>query len=422
MPRSEFGSRRVRATVAAVLLLAGVASGCTVDGNPVAALPDLTALDTGPYSLDPLVPPDDHDDKYGHILESMRLGEAVIDPVEADPSLTFGLGSTASVPIPTPAAAGFLARPVRAVLERHGMLAGFSVGGMDQGIQTELAVGRARLLTVQLLRFPDDESARQAAAEIDSADAAVSADNVPVEIPNHPEAHAHWRPTVPTLAAGLAHGPFVISVLAGHTGPDAAVLTGLVDAAFTAQVRRLADFVPTPPDQFATLPLDQDGMLARLLPEAPGVWPYPVVLTDRSDPNAGWRTGFDIRGVVYGPRAGLRWGDWEKTGSGRGLMLAVNGRHHLVRHPDVVAARNGFTDTGEMEAVESGVRAAPAPFGLPDARCLESLTVPPHHVRFACRVLYREYEGIVYGRTIRDTQQRAAAQYVLLVRSDQADG
>lgn len=422
MRRSDKGFRRGPAALAAILLAAGILSGCTVDGNPVPAMPDLTALDTGPYGLEPMVAPENHDEKSGRILESMRLGEAVIDPVEADPSLTFGLGSTASVPIPTPAAAGFLARPVRAVLERHGMLAGFSVGGMDQGIEPELAVGRARLLTVQLLRFPDDESARRAAADIDTTDAAMSADNVRIEIANHPESHAHWRPAVPTLAAGLAHGPFVISVLAGHTAPDAAVLTGLVDAAFTAQVRRLADFVPTPPDRLATLPLDQDGMLARLLPEAPGVWPYPVVVTDRSDPNAGWRTRFDVRGVVYGPRAGRRWGEWEKTGEGRGLVLAVNGPHHLVRHPDVAAARDGFTDTGEMEAGESGVRAAPAPFGLPDARCLESLTVPPHQARFACRVLYREYEGIIYGRTIRDTQQRAAAQYVLLVRSDQADG
>ncbi|WP_280421863.1 DUF7373 family lipoprotein [Nocardia carnea] len=420
MRRSDNGFRRLPGIIAAALVVAGVLTGCTVEGEPVAALPDPEELDTGPYGLELLVPPDNSDEKYGRILESMRMGEAVIDPVEADPSLTFGLGNTASVPVPTPATAGFLARPVRAVLERYGMLAGFSVGGMDRGVPAELAVGRARLLTVQLLRFPDDESARLAVAEIDSADAAVSPDNVRIEIPDHPGAHAHWRPAVPTMAAGVAHGPFVISVLAGHTTPDPAVLTGLVDAAFTAQIRRLADFAPTPPDELAGLPLDTDGMLARLLPEAPGLWPYPVVLTNRSDVNAGWRTRFDIRGVVYGPRAGRRWGAWEKSTEGRGMVLAVNRRHHLVRHPDVVAARRGFTDTA-VDDEAPGVRPAPAPFGLPDSRCVESLTVPPHDVRFSCRVLYREYEAIVYGRTIRDTQQRAAAQYVLLVRADQAD-
>ncbi|WP_141810189.1 DUF7373 family lipoprotein [Nocardia bhagyanarayanae] len=403
--------------VLAVVAVLAVLGGCTVAGKPVAVQTDPAKLDVGPYRAEPATAPSNDNEAYGRVLESVRMGEAVIDPIEADASLTFGLGATASVPIPTPAKAGFLAQPVRAVLERHGMLAGFSVGGMDRELSADVAVGRARLLTVMLLRFPDDESARRAAADIDAVDFAVSTENVAVPVPDHAGAHAHWRPAVPTLAATLAHGPFVVSVLAGHTAPDLAALTALARAAFTAQIARLRDFEPTPRDRFAALPFDRDEMLARVLPEAPGVWPYPAVIVDRNDQNAGWRTHFKVSGVVYGPRAAHRWGSWEKDADADGTLLAINGAHYLVRHPNVAVARRAFDETAS-DATDPGHRAAPAPFGLPDSRCVESLSGPRYGLRFACRVLYRAYEGIVYGRTVKDAQQKAAAQYVLLVRSE----
>ncbi|GAB2631765.1 DUF7373 family lipoprotein [Nocardia goodfellowii] len=409
--------------VAALAVLAMVASGCAVEGKPIAAQPDPATLDVGPFGVDgPLAEPRNDSEAHGRVLESIRMGEAVVDPFDVDPALTFGLGSVASVPIPTPAKAGFLAAPVRAVLERHGMLAGFSVGGTDQEISAQVAVGRAKLLTVMLLRFPDAEAARKTAGEIDAVDTAVSPENVAVRLAEHPGAYAHWRPTVPTLAATISEGPFVISVLAGHTAPDLAVLSGLASAAFTAQLTRVREFVPTPSDKFAQLPLDRDGMLARLLPEAPGLWPVPTVIAVRNDENAGWRTGFIVAGVVYGPRAAGRYGSWEKVYDEEeddgGMLLAVNGGHVLVKHSDAAEAREAFVET-VSELNEQGQRAAPPPTGLPDGRCTESLaSAGKNALRYACRVLYRQYEAITYGRTLREAQQKIAAQYALLVRSE----
>ncbi|MBF6170497.1 DUF7373 family lipoprotein [Nocardia blacklockiae] len=404
----------VVSAVGAALLLA---TGCTVAGTPARLGPDRATIDIGPYGTDLLVAPRDVDERSGRVLESVRMGEAVVDPVEIDPALTHGLGSVASVPIPTPAQAGFLAEPVRAVLERHGMLAGFSVGGMDAGIAVDLAVGRARLLTVLLLRFPDPGAARAAAGEIDAVDAAVSPENVPVPIPEHPEAHGHWRPSVPTLAATAAYGDFVVSVLAGERTTDLEALRRLASTTFTAQRTRLDDFRPTPPDRFATLPLDPDGMLARLLPEAPGVWPWPKVITKRYGPEAGWSSTFITTGLVYGPRATHRYGSWQRPAEGIGMVLAVNGLHTLLRLPDAVTARREYDDAAD-ELTEPGTRQLPGPAGIPDARCMESLSSPPISARFACRLVYGRYEAIVYSRTADDARHRISAQYLLLARSE----
>ncbi|MBB5916581.1 hypothetical protein BJY24_005493 [Nocardia transvalensis] len=409
--------RRPRLPLIAAALALLLVPGCTVAGSPVRSGPDPAAVDIGPYRAELLAPPRDGTDAEGRVLESVRMGEAVIDPLEADPALKFGLGAVASVPVPTPAKAAFLARPVQAVLERHGMLAGFSVGGMDTEIAADLAVGRARLLTVLLLRFPDPAAARSAAAEIDAVDAAVSPENVPAQIPGHPGAHAHWRPSTPTLAATTAEDSYVISVLAGERTTDLDGLGRLAAAAFTAQTARLRDFRPTPPDRFGTLPLDTDGMLARLLPEAPGVWPRPQVVVSRSDANAGWQPRYVVTGVVYGPRASHRYGSWEKSAEPGNMVIALNGLSTLVRLPDAAAARREY-DESVGELTEPGQREVAAPAGIPDSRCMESLSGFVSVPRFACRVLYGAHEGLAFARTLDDAHHKIAAQYLLLARSE----
>ncbi|BEK89522.1 DUF7373 family lipoprotein [Nocardia seriolae] len=409
-------ARTIRRCATGALTAALLLTGCSVPGHPRPAPPDLTALDLGPYSSDPPAAAPVGTEADGRVLESVRMGEAVIDPIEADPTLKYGLGNAASVPIPAAQKAVYLSEPVRAVLAEYGMLAGFSVGGMDSELNPSVAVGHARLLNVMLLRFPDAAAAERAAARIDAVDAAVSTENVPVSIPDHPGAHAHWRPGVPTLAATRAQDAYVITVLAGYPATDLAALTGMARNALTAQVTRLHGFQPTPVGAFAALPLDTDGMLARMLPEAPGVWPRPTVLAPIADKNAGWRARLLPSGVVYGPRASHRWGSWKKDDSTGDAVIALRGTNLLVRFPTPVAAREEFLATAD-EVSGDGMRAASPPAGIPDARCMESVEHGPYEVRFACRALYGVYDVQVFSRTLVDAQRRIAAQYALLVRS-----
>ncbi|MET8654508.1 DUF7373 family lipoprotein [Nocardia aurea] len=400
--------------VFAVSVLTVLASGCGVSGNPTAA-PDPSTLDIGLNSDVPLIEPRNDNEGYGRVLESVRMGEAIIDPVEADPALAFG-AIHGAVPLPTPfAVSRMLAEPVRAVLERHGMLAGFLVDGTDKETEHRRpVVGSARLLSVILLRFADSTAAQQAAREIDSVDAAVSPENVPVVVSGHPQAVAHWRPAVPTLAATIAHESFVVTVLAGHTTPDLGVLSGLAAKVFDAQLPRLRDFRPTPPGQLLTLPLDQDGMLATLLAEVPGRWPFPTVVVTSFDENAGWNSDVSTSGLVSGPRASYLSGARKERAPVQ--LAAENGWNGLRRFPDASAARRDFLS--EKDAGDPVLRPAAAPTNLPDVRCYEQLDVPPQYpLRFSCSVFYGRYVAIIRGRDLVTTHQMVAAQYSLLVKA-----
>lgn len=408
-------TRSVAATAVAVLVLV-LTAGCALQGHPVPANPNPKALDVGLNSIEPLeVPPNDNE-SYGRTLESVRMAEAIIDPVEADASLKFTFETGGAMPLPTPAkATRVLAKSVRPVLERYGMLAGFMVGGADKEQIGPPVIGRSRLLTVVLLRFPDAAAARQAAREMDATDAAASPDNVSVAIPDQPSASAHWRPNVPTLAATTAHESFVISVLVGHTSPDLAVLTTVARQAFEAQSTRLRDYSATPRDRLAALPLDSDGMLARLIAEVPGRWPFPTVAMTDYEQNAGWQVAATVTGIVYGLRGAYLYGSRQRPSSIE--LTAVNGWNELERYPDAVAARRAFSDPARGQEPE--LRVAPTPEAVPDVRCFEQLDVPPQiPLRFTCSLMHGRYIALIRGRDLESTHQRVAAQLGLLLNSE----
>ncbi|WP_194819147.1 hypothetical protein [Nocardia sp. XZ_19_385] len=399
---------------AAVLLTAAltVASGCVRTGEPVPAVTAPSALDIGANEVQPLSAPAGNE-QYGRVLESVRMAEALLDPAEVDAALSKGVAKRTG-PLPNPQkAVGVLAVPVQKVLESHTMLAGYVVTGSEVEIQ-ERAVGTVRLLTVLLLRFPDASAAQLAARQIDATDAAVNPDNVAVRIADYPGAYGHWRPTAPTMAATLAHGSFVISVLAGHTTPDYAVLSGLVRKAFDVQLPRLREFRATPRERFADLPLDPDGMVSRLLPYGNGQWPVPSVVVVDLDDQAGLGATISTSGVVYGPR-GTRL--LRTMGISESVeMLAMNGFNVLERFPDAVTARRVVT--AERQRAEADSRSAAAPKGLSDAYCHKyNVSAPEWPVQFGCHVLFGRYSATIVGRNLTEAQQRAAAQYLLLVNS-----
>ncbi|MFI6364336.1 hypothetical protein ACIBG0_16480 [Nocardia sp. NPDC050630] len=409
--------RKVRGVLVATVVVLALATGCTVHGQPTPQRPDLGSLDVGGYSLEPPHEPAVDNEKYGRVIESMRLGEVMADPSESDPTLTFPLSGFSAVPLPTPAKAGaYLAAPVRSVLEKQGMLAGFAVGRTDKEVDRTPVVGAARLLTVLVLRFPDPTAAQRAAEDIDSVDASVSPENVSVTIPEYPAAHGHWRPNVPTIAASLAQESFVVTLLGGHTAADLAILTTLVRKAFDAQLPRLRGFAVTPREQLAALPLDRDGMIARMVPKAPGRWPFPAVAFGTEKENAGWDSAPQASGVVYGTHAASLYRGVEKPNPVE--LMAFSGLEGLMRFPDVAAARKSFAKAQD-KADKDGLRSMPGPTGVPDVSCSkESGDLIAQLFIYTCTVLYGRYVAVLFGRTLHDFQQRVAAQYGLLVNSE----
>ncbi|GAD85881.1 DUF7373 family lipoprotein [Nocardia asteroides] len=381
-------------------------TGCAVTGDP-RPVPDPASLDVGPYSRYPLAAPTRGSEHYGRVIESVRLGELVANPARVDPALHVPRTRSGSDPLPTPAkAAALLADPVREVLERHGMLAGFTVGASDT---RQFAIGSGRIVQITLLRFPDAATARQAATEIDSADAAMSPDNVAVTIPDHPAARAHWRPSVPTLAATMAVDSFVVTVLAGHTTPDLGVLTTLAGRVFLEQQPLLRDVTLTPPAAFADLPLDRDGMLGRMVPEAPGRWPYPVVITSEFAETAGWDGLVQPHGIILGPRAG----HFASPAPEVPELTGLNRFDRLLRFADTATATTFFSGLQQDDPRSS----VPPPAGMVDINCAEREGGAPM-TRFSCRLRHGRYVAVVFSRDYQDVHHRAAAQYALLVNSE----
>lgn len=401
------------AGIAAALLVTALLSGCA---EPPAAAIDLATLDTGAYGVEPLEVPDAGDLRRGRILESVRMAEVLIDPAEVDPVLRSSADAVGLLPLPTPAkvASIVLAEQVGDVLERHGMLAGAAVTGADIDSGTDRpAVGAARVLLVLVMRFPDAGAAQRAALEIDAADAAVNRDNVAIDIPDHPAAHGHWRPGVPTLAASVAHESYVINVLAGDTAPDSAVLADLAARAIDAQTRRLREFVPTPPDGIAALPLDPDGLVRRMIPQAPRRWEYPAVTAMSSQRTAGWAATAQVTGVSFGPRATYLRGNREQRN--RVEASAVSGFNQLRRYADAAAARTAFDGQVRFN-LDGGLLPVEGPAGVPDVRCVENPDLDLLSLtRFVCHVYHDRYLVTLFARELGSARQRAAAQYGLLV-------
>ncbi|GAB0105504.1 hypothetical protein JMUB6875_44830 [Nocardia sp. JMUB6875] len=403
-----------RAGIAAIVTaaVAVLLSGCVVAGNPMPATADLTALDVGYYSITPLPEPAERNEQYGRIVESVRMGEATIDPADADSSLVFGPSVNAAQPIPAPVkSTGILSAPARAVLAKRGMLAGFTATGTDRE-SSEPVVGNSRLLTVILLRFPDAAAAEQAAAEIDAADMGVSAENVAVAIPGYPQAHAHWRPAVPTMAATLAQDSFVISLLVGHTSTDLTTMAAVAGRAFGAQRTKLGEFRPTAAGDLAALPVDRDGMLRRLVSEHPGHWPYPTIVQVGTGDNAGWSSAIWVSGVVYGPHTAFLRGP--RPGAQRAEAEAFSGNAHLYRFPNAAVARREFQ---EGFPIGNDKQEVAGPSAVPDAKCVRILASKDTAANYACWLLSGRYVASFLGRDETHTRQKAAAQFVLLQRN-----
>ncbi|MEV0246742.1 hypothetical protein AB0H76_09160 [Nocardia sp. NPDC050712] len=388
-------------------------AGCTVAGTPQPQFDDPATFDVGAYSVVPLEAPVNTSERYGRVLESARLAEVLVDPIEVDGALTKAAGANGLAAMPTPAkVTTLLAETVRPVLETNGMLAGAAIGGADvEPGSRGPVVGESRVLTVIVLRFPDAAAATKAAREIDAADAGVSPENVPVTLPEYPAALGHWRPGVPTLAMTLAQDSYVVSLLTGDRSPDLPVLTDLARKAFAAQLSRLRDFVATPRAQLATLPLDPEGLLRRMVPQAPSRWPYPAVIGVSRSVNAGWGVTLQPSGVVLGPRAAQLYIDLP----GSVDALAFNGLNVLARFPDAAGARRAFEVLSRKDT-EDGRQRVAGPAGLADVRCVldpaEGIT---ESIRYVCRVLYGRYFVTLFAKEPKNAQQKAAAQYGLLV-------
>ncbi|QIS15973.1 DUF7373 family lipoprotein [Nocardia arthritidis] len=393
--------------ILAVVMTGIVVAGCgaTLSGTGVPAEIDVRTLDTGRF---PTAPPKfaSRLDSVGYArLEAARLAGAVLSPHEVDAAV-YSIGASAEIHTDAQTVTDFLADQTVPTLQKYGFLIGFSTGSADERVPLKKALYGTRKregLTVTVLRFPDAAAANSAAAELDAVDSSLNPENVAVKLPKYPDAHAHWRPTVPTLGSTTPHGPYVISILADSRNTDVNHLVDVTQKYLDAEIPELDGYVATPPGKFDTLRQDPDGVLARLLQDN-GVVPAP---------DGQGEVVYTLRGYLnYVQDQSSRFPVMSRAGVDR---VAMSPTAFVFRARDDAAAAQFVKESAELgDAVDR--RAVDPPDGIPNAACVQDYAAAKE-AQFRCFVAYRRYAALELGGRLWETQQRAAAQYALLANS-----
>ncbi|MFI9506357.1 hypothetical protein [Nocardia sp. NPDC052566] len=394
-------------------------TGCAapLPGDPHAGEIDVRTLDIGNYSTEPL----DlrtrykHNPTNGKQLAAMRLADHVVTGSDIDPDIGYqlrwsGVGSAWGAVLYE----DLLPKGAEEVLDRNGMLFGFSsaataeisgkTGELDFHPEQQHAAKRAR---VAVLQFPDEDSARRAATELDVADFAADADqNQPVTLPNYPGALAHWRPDWPSIGTTMAHGRYAVSIQLRLSTPDLAGLTAQAEKAYAAQLPLLDSLKPLSAEEVLLLDYDPQGILRRSLNvngesrpattehAAFGLQGYLHTRPDRSVKAMYAKAGADVFGINRLP------------GSGDQMTT--------IRTRDDEAAKGLARDI----FAAPGLKVIEPPANIPDATCVDDS--PPGEKswpKYVCVVRYRRYVAHVFSNQVNDARQRAAAQYALFANS-----
>jgi hypothetical protein len=402
--------------IAMVAGISALVGGCGGTGSPPPKPPtsskpapaavDLSTLDTGKYSTIPRKLGQVLSEDEGRIAEATRMGEAVIDPTKVDPSLVKKSFSESSASASE--AAHDISRNGRAIVEpvltKYGMIALH----LEQAASEEEGMDR-KLISVILLRFPDETSAGSAAVEMDAADFAVNRENVAVPITKYPTAHGHWRPSDPTMASTMAHGPFVVQVNVENPTPNLQTLTGMVEKTFDEEIALLDKFQPTPVNGIAKLPKDPDGLIGRLVNLTPGIEPTLSKSVGTYGPNGALtnQTERQHKARVYETAGVDRLALWYDDKLGYSEILRARDPDAATKLLNDLIATNADPDVP-----------IDGPRGLPDAKCFENKNPDESgqpELRFYCKVPYDRYVAVVSSADQADVRQRAAAQYALLV-------
>jgi hypothetical protein len=226
---------------------------------------------------------------------------------------------------------------------------------------------------------------------------------VPVPLPKHPEVIARYTPGTGALVADAAIGQFVVHLILEAPPDGIATHVGSLDPVLDAEHGLLREFNPTPVPDISALPVDPDGLLARMVTTDPAKQP-PVSGTF----------------AVYGPTGALRDQPpkfrmdelYEKWGVDR---IGVTADQHLYRLRDHQAAMDMMTAfIADSSASEHEIEADK---NVPDEHCFETNNPPPNRHPFACRIVFDNFYTLVRADTAVSAKQKAAAQYKLLAES-----
>lgn len=405
---SVTATRRRIATVTGLCATAVLAAGCTTVMNgagmrdpgftPGAVDPAL--LDAGNYPITPRPPLGmAGSPSRGALLDAQSLAEYVTGAWEVDPAMNapinFGGSPAAVAMLPENIGIVFIANSdANKAMAGHGLINGFAAGRQVKGQRT---------LVNLVLRYPDAASASATVAEAAHANPRMpdfaAPPFTPIAIPGHGDAVAASYPDLEgkwtTVQSFTAHGPFVLFQRAEIVG-SADVAAALVGKTLDLQGPAIDKYTPVDPSQFPTLPKDPSGMLALALPV-------------RKD------EGMLVNNATYGPRGMLHFQTDPlkamKTLADAGMDVSVQGGGWLERARDEAGAAV-LLDSGVKSMEQDGPVDKSVP-NLPGSRCQEDT----ERNITTCDGVVGRYYYEVWGHTVKDAYQKAAAQHLILAAS-----
>jgi len=401
--------RAVTAAAAAVVLLSGcgqvLAGQAARDPgvDPHAAIPAL--LDPGNYPTTPASALGAAG-TAGAFAEGRRLAENTVLPFQVDPALSSpGQLGTGIIKDPKSISMGF-PDPVPAGADNHHFVTGF-IATADTGGSPPAA----KTLQNMVLRFATPDDAAAAAADMAARSTIIQGSfggdpipTAPIPVPRYPgtaavvfgDPHDGF-----TVLAYTAHGPYVLAQAAG-AADTAEAAAALAAATLDQQQPRIDAFTPTPLDALAALPLDPDGLLARVLPRPDGkrnvddgLYGRNGALASQSDP----------------ARSAKLFAD-------NGVDTMATQKANVYATRDAAAAQAVAADfAAEQTASPTMVKSDPVA-GLPEAQCYappKSSTGTPMGLPIVyCIAPVDRYVIEVQATQERDAHQMISAQYLML--------
>ncbi|MGW6122191.1 DUF7373 family lipoprotein [Nocardia sp. NPDC055165] len=407
--RKHIAKVAVAAVISSIL-----ASGCgsNVDGTAIAGEIDVRTLDVGKYQTLPVSAyyQYKHGYKYGQELAAMRLADHLVLGTDVDPSLKYGAwGSFTSETLLSE-----FSDTVKPSLKEHRLLYGFSTGSTDKEHFGTFALSpgddvladtqrslKPTYFGMRVMQFPDEDAARRAAESIGVLDFQVAADqNQKLTIDKYPAAHAHWRPGIPSMAANIARGSYVVSLQVGLPSADLPQLKELAGRVLDAQLPRLDKLPALTPMEILMLEHDPAHVLERALNRE-----------QLGGPEDTRSASYGLQGFLQVQRAEQEHrGLYEETGVDH---IGIGWDANVFRARDSSAAEK--FQAGMFEGPRFGP--ANSPTEVPATNCIENKVTSSDIKRFSCSVRYRQYVGLVSSHQINDAHQRAAAQYAVFANA-----
>jgi hypothetical protein len=395
---------------AAVIGCSSTTTGVAVKTPPVAPSSpvNVSLLDAGrfPTTPQPQAGPAGSE-QAGRLAEGHRMANHTIGPWQVDPALTAHLAGDVAV-IDTYDQLGqvFWAWVIGGAFQQP-FLTGFTT-------ERRSTAGPQKSLRNAVLRFADDRSASTVAQgfynkamafpRVEDIMPVVTEPEQDTPIPGHPDAHGalityqQGAERLQELIVATAHGPYVlVQVIHCAAAPDCPAQ--LAAHTLDLQIPRIDTFTPTDPTQFASVPLDPTGLVARTLPLPPD-------------------EATSTSGAAYEPAGALHFEN-DPAAIGPALNdakvdeISIN-RATIYQAATAEAAEKLLQVYGDTISAATGAQAADGVPGLPQSRCT---LIPgagglvPHHW---CLATAGRYMIKTIARQLDTAHQQVAAQYRIL--------